>query len=200
MHIIPKCLVVAAAMALTAGVAYAQDKKPEFMGTDQCKMCHDKKPEGAQFSVWKTEKHSKAFESLKSEAALKIAQERGLAKPPHEAPECLKCHVTSYDVEKMAAHPKIKPEMGVQCETCHGPASLHIADAKDVVAKKKTIEEVDWKANLNKIEEKLCLGCHNEESPTWNPEQFTKADGTKAGFDFEQAKKIIEHPNPKKAK
>ena len=44
------------------------------------------------------------------------------------------------------------------------------------------------------------LECHNEESPTWNPEKYTRADGTKVGFDFEQAKKLTEHPNPLKAK
>lgn len=200
MRIIRDCLVVAAAMVVATGLAHAQEKKPEYIGTDQCKVCHDKKPEGAQFSVWKTMKHAHAFESLKSDAAKKIAQERGLTKPPHEAPECVKCHVTGYDPEKMAAPAKIKPEMGVQCETCHGPAQFHVDDGKAVMFKKKTAEEVDWLANLQKIEEKLCLQCHNDESPTWNPEQFTKEDGTKVGFDFEQAKKIIAHPNPTKAK
>ena len=200
MRTIQKCIIPAVALLLMAGVAQAQDKKAEYIGADQCKVCHDKKPEGAQFSVWKTEKHSKAFENLKSEAALQVAKDRGMPKPPHESPECLKCHVTAYDFEAMAAPAKIKPEMGVQCETCHGPGELHVADGRDVMFKKKTAEEVDWMANLVKIEEKLCLECHNEESPTWNPEKYTKEDGTKAGFDFEQAKKIIEHPNPTKAK
>ena len=200
MRTIQKCLIPAIALLLMAGMAQSQEKKPEYIGADQCKVCHDKKPEGAQFSVWKTEKHAKAFENLKSEAALQVAKDRGMAKPPHEAPECLKCHVTGYDFEAMAAPAKIKPEMGVQCETCHGPGETHVADGRDVMFKKKTAEEVDWMANLMKIEEKLCLECHNEESPTWNPEKYTKEDGTKAGFDFEQAKKIIEHPNPTKAK
>lgn len=200
MQLFRNALIGAVAIVLAAGVAHAQDKKPEYIGADQCKVCHDKKPEGAQFSVWKMEKHAKAFENLKSEAALKVAQERGMTKPPHEAPECLKCHVTAYDVEAMAAPAKIKPEMGVQCETCHGPAEFHVADGKEVMFKKKKSEEVDWMANLIKVEEALCLECHNEESPTWNPEKYTKADGSKAGFDYEQAVKIIEHPNPMKAK
>jgi len=193
-------LAAAGAIALLAGIATAQDEKPQYIGSAQCKVCHDKKPEGAQYSVWKKMMHAKAFETLKTDAAKKAAEERGITKPPHEAPECLKCHVTGYDLEAMAAPSKIKPEEGVQCETCHGPGEFHVADGRDVMFKKKTAEEVDWMAHLVKVEEKLCLECHNEESPTWNPEKYTKEDGTKAGFDFAQATAKIAHPNPTKAK
>lgn len=192
---------LAAALVLAmAGAVQAQDKPADYVGSDQCKVCHNKKPEGEQWNIWKTMKHAKAFESLKSEAAQKIAAERKLPKPAHESPECLKCHVTGYDEAKAAPPARIKLEEGLGCENCHGPGSLHIADAKDVVAKKKTADQVDWKAHLATTEEARCLECHNEESPTWNPEKYTKADGTKVGFDFEQAKKLIEHPNPLKAK
>lgn len=200
MRIIRNSFIAATALLLSAGLAHGQDKKPEYIGSSQCKVCHDKKPEGAQYSVWKQMKHAHAFEALKTDDAKKAAEARGITKPPHEAPECVKCHVTGYDLEKMAAPAKIKPEEGIQCETCHGPGEFHVADGRDVMFKKKTAEEVDWMANLVKVEEKICLKCHNEESPTWNPEQFTKEDGTKVGFDFEQAKKIIAHPNPTKAK
>ncbi len=200
MKVIQQCLAAALMLVLASAAVQAQDKAAEYVGPDQCKVCHNKKPEGAQWTVWKTMKHAKAFESLKSEAALKIAKDKGLAKPPSESPECLKCHVTGYDAAKAAAPARIKAEDGLSCENCHGPGSLHIADAKDVVAKKKTAEEVDWKAHIVTLEEARCRECHNEESPTWNPEQFTKADGTKTGFDFEQAKKLIEHANPLKAK
>lgn len=200
MSTIRRTLVLAAALALTAGLAQAQDDKAAYIGAEQCKVCHDKKPEGAQFSVWKDMMHAKAFETLKTDAAKKAAEERGITKPPHEAPECLKCHVTAYDVEAMAAPAKIKPELGVQCESCHGPGESHVADGRDVMFKKKTADEVDWMAKLTTIEEKDCLECHNEESPTWNPEKYTKEDGTKAGFDFEQAKAKIAHPNPTKTK
>ena len=129
------CFALIATAMVTAGLAQAE---PTYIGADQCKVCHNKKPEGAQYSVWKEMKHAHAFDALKSDAAKKIAEERGLEKPPHEAPECVKCHVTGYDVEKMAAPSKIKPEEGVQCETCHGPGSDHVADGRDVMFKKKT--------------------------------------------------------------
>jgi hypothetical protein len=200
MNVIQRSLAAALLLAFASAAVQAQDKPADYVGADQCKVCHNKKPEGAQWTVWKTMSHAKAFESLKGEAALKIAADRKMPKPPSESPECLKCHVTGYDEAKAAAPARIKPEDGLSCENCHGPGSLHIADAKDVVAKKKTAEEIDWKAHLGVIEEALCLECHNEESPTWNPEKYTRADGSKVGFDFEQAKKLTEHPNPLKAK
>jgi hypothetical protein len=193
-------IISAFAVLLVAGAVHAEDKKATYIGHDQCKVCHNKKPEGAQWTVWKDMKHARAFESLKSEEAKKIAAERGLTKPPHEAPECVKCHVTAYDPETMKAPKKIKAADGVQCETCHGPNSNHVADGRDVMFKKKTVDEIDWMAHLEQIEEKKCLKCHNEESPTWNPEQFTREDGSKVGFDFEQAKKMVSHPNPTKKK
>lgn len=200
MKVIQRSLAAALMLVLASGLAQAQDKAAEYVGPDQCKVCHNKKPEGAQWTVWKSMKHAKAFESLKSEAALKIAKDKGLAKPPSESPECLKCHVTGYDEAKAAAPARIKPEDGLSCENCHGPGSLHITDAKDVVAKKKTVEEIDWKAHIITVEEARCRECHNEESPTWNPEQFTLPDGSKSGFDYEQAKKAIDHSNPLKPK
>lgn len=200
MRIIRKCVVFAVAAVLAAGIAHGEEKKPEYIGNAKCKVCHNKKPEGAQWDVWKSMKHAHALEGLQTDEAKKFAADRGITKPPHEAPECVKCHVTAYDVEKMEAPAAIKPEDGVQCESCHGPGGDHVADGQAVMFKKKTAAEVDWTANLQKIEEATCLKCHNDESPSWNPEQFTKEDGTKVGFDFEQAKALIAHPNPTKAK
>ncbi len=44
--------------------------------------------------------------------------------------------------------------------------------------------------------EAVCTKCHNDESPAWDPQKYTLADGSKAGFDFEQAVKVIAHPVP----
>ena len=43
---------------------------------------------------------------------------------------------------------------------------------------------------------KSCDQCHNDKSPTWNPERYTAKDGKKTGFDAEQAYEKIKHPNP----
>ena len=72
--------------------------------------------------------------------------------------------------------------VGVQCEMCHGPAEKHIKSKKDDVI------PLSWK-----VEEKRCQACHNDESKNWDPEKYTKEDGTKTGFDFAQAVLKINH-------
>ena len=192
------------ALLIVAGgqAVYGQPKLPSeaaswtYQGHSKCKICHNVPAEGGQYDKWKGEKHAKAFETLKTDAAKKIGEEKGLAKPPHEAPECLKCHVTGYDAAAAKAPTGIKPEDGVQCETCHGPASAHMTLAQKLKFKPEMIAEVDIMSTHIHPDEQLCMGCHNAESPTWNPEKYTKADGTKAGFDFDAAWKDVGHAHP----
>jgi hypothetical protein len=189
-------LAVIAGATIFATVTLAADA--DYIGNSQCKVCHNAKADGAQWDVWKSEKHSQAIAGLKTPEADKIAKERGSDKPATETPQCLKCHVTGYNAETATAPPKIKLEDGVQCESCHGPGAAHAKDGQKIKFSKDTT--IDVKANLTAITAELCTKCHNTESPNWNPEKYTLPDGTKTGFDFEQAKKVIEHPNPKKQK
>jgi hypothetical protein len=187
-------LVVGVSLAFT-GSAFAQEAA--YVGNGQCKICHNKKEEGEQWSKWKASGHAKAIETLSTDAAKAAAKKKGVSKPPAEAPECLKCHVTAYDAAKGAAPEKIVATDGVQCESCHGPASLHAADGKKFKSGDKTVK---MGAHIILGDEKVCVKCHNEESPTWNPERYTTADGKKVGFDFKQADAKIAHANPTKKK
>jgi hypothetical protein len=175
--------------------AFAQEAT--YVSNSQCKICHNKKEEGEQWTKWKAEKHAQAFAALATDAAKAAAQKKGVSRPPAEAPECLKCHVTAFDAAKGAAPEKIMKEDGVQCETCHGPASLHTADGKKFKSGDKS---VNMAAHIIRPDEKTCVKCHNDESPTWNPEKYTLADGKKVGFDFKQAYEKIAHLNPLKKK
>ncbi len=89
-------IMVAIGFALTAGVAHAAGKEPQYVGAKKCKTCHKKELIGNQYGAWEEAKHSKAFETLKGEKALELAKAKGLTGPPHEAGECLKCHTTAY--------------------------------------------------------------------------------------------------------
>ena len=172
--------------------------KAEFVGQTNCKMCHNKKPEGAQWDQWHATKHAKAVETLKTPEAKALAEKAGVKGAPNEAPECLVCHVTAYDAATKAAPAKLKLEDSVQCESCHGPGSLHVADGKALMLKKDA--SIDPKKNVvTKPEEKACTQCHNDKSPTWDPARYKLEDGKTAGFDFKQASAKIAHPNPKKA-
>lgn len=189
-------VVACALIGFLSNVAVAQD----YIGHDQCKVCHNKKAEGEQWNKWKTMEHAKSIELLKSDAAKQVADKIGLKTPPAESPECLKCHVTAYDAEKKAAPAKIKIEDGVQCESCHGPASEHQKDGKLILFQKDKAAGIDPKAHVTRPDEAVCVKCHNDTSPTWKADRYTLEDGKKVGFDYKQAAAKITHPNPTKKK
>jgi hypothetical protein len=112
--------------------AAARAQVPQYAGADACKSCHQ-----AIYEAWANTKHAKALGKL-------LASDR---KPP-----CIGCHVTGTS-EQIAAE-RDKPTFpGVQCEACHGPGSLHVADPR-------------VKAGLMKTpDERACTRCHNEKSP-----------------------------------
>jgi hypothetical protein len=168
----------------------------EFVGNTQCKVCHNAEKEGAQFSKWQASGHAKALETLKSDEAKKIAEDKGLTVPAHESPDCLKCHVTGYDAAAAKAPAKVKMEEGVGCESCHGPASEHTKVAQKLKFKPEMIAEVDIMATHIHPDEALCTSCHNSDSPTWKEDRYTTKDGKKAGFDYEAAWEKIAHDHP----
>lgn len=172
----------------------------EFVGSGKCKTCHKKEESGAQYPKWEETAHAKAFETLKSEESQKIAAEKGLKVPAHEAPECLKCHTTGYgkggyevkdasfyqvaedDKEGKKAVKRMEGLQAVGCETCHGAGG----DYKDKKTMKAIFDgEVDGASvGLIQPNKELCVTCHNEESPTFK------------GFDYEKASKEVSHPYP----
>jgi hypothetical protein len=185
LHGMKLTMVAAVAVLVALGMsssAFAQD----YVGNGQCKICHNKKEEGEQWTKWKAMGHAKAIETLNSEASKAIATKKGLAKPPAEAPECLKCHATAYDAATGKCPDKITMADGVQCESCHGPASAHTAEAKKFKSGDKAAKPAE---KIVKGDEATCKKCHNEESPTW-----------KGSFDYKASLAKIEHSNPTKKK
>jgi len=170
--------------------------KHSYIGAKKCSMCHKGARKGDQAGIWKKSKHSKTFEVLKSAEAAKTAKELGLTKPAYESPECLKCHVTGWQLtaEQKAKHlkPSFKMEDGVQCETCHGAGSAY---KKMSVMKSR---EKSLANGLVKSDKKLCLECHNDTAPSWKTDRYTTKDGKKVGFDYEAGWEKIKHPKPAK--
>lgn len=195
-------VVMAVAGVLLAGTAFAvissadqgackQDSVPtlqegakggKYMGAETCKNCHKSKDLGEAYQKWQSTKHSKAYETLAGDEAKKIAKEKGIADPQKDA-KCVKCHVTAYGADAANLGPKFDAKQGVQCESCHGSGEKHV--------KARMAAEEDEGVKPGEIErptEKTCRGCHNEESPKYKE------------FKFEERKKSIEHPLPKKKK
>jgi hypothetical protein len=171
-------MIVAVYLAVPA-VSYAQPFGYE--GTQVCGMCHKTEKQGQQLKIWQESKHAKAFAALQTPEADKIATDKGFKTKAAETKECLKCHVSGYDVEKTLLGAKFKMEDGVQCETCHGPGSAYKAMAvmkNREEAKKKGLVVAEDKS-------KFCTGCHNPESPTYKD------------FKFEEMWKKIAHDVPK---
>jgi len=152
----------------------------EIVGAPKCKTCHKAKT-GDQWKIWTESVHAKAFETLASEEAKKIAADKELGDPQTED-ACLKCHTTKayLGAEAVVSEKgKYADTEGVGCEACHGPGSDY--KSKKIMTDPATHEA----AGLVMVKTAdACTKCHNEESPTFKD------------FDFEKRWAEIAHPVP----
>ncbi len=167
----------------------AADGEHAFVGVKKCKTCHKKAAIGNQYNVWLESRHAKAYETLGTEKAKKWGAEAGVDNPQTDD-RCIKCHSTAHGVPDDMVSKKFDRTAGVQCESCHG-AGKDYRKKKIMMDRDKAVEK-----GLIIPTEAVCTKCHNDESPAWDPQRFTLADGSKVGFDFEQAAKKIAHPIP----
>ncbi len=115
-------------IAFFSSALYGQDAKAhKFIGAKKCGMCHKKAKVGEQLKIWKESQHAKAYKTLQTEAADKIAAEKGFKTKAVETDECLACHTLGSNVDASLFDKKFKIEDGVQCETCHGAGSAYKA-------------------------------------------------------------------------
>ncbi len=189
-----------ALMFLNEPLAVGKEKaEHKFVGAKKCKMCHNKKKDGAQYTIWLNAAHARAFDTLGSDRAHAVAKELGID-DPQKSGKCLKCHSSAYGfteelvtniATKKDGTLRLKVEEGVSCESCHNAGSGYL--------KKKTMKdrELSIAGGMNPEPKKRCVTCHNDENPTWNPEKYELADGCKSGFDFDQAWEKIKHYRPK---
>jgi nitrate/TMAO reductase-like tetraheme cytochrome c subunit len=151
----------------------------KYVGSQGCKMCHNSPAQGEQYNKWAASPHSKAFDILATPNALEVGKKLGIDKP-QESAKCLVCHETGFSAPADQKQASFKPTEGVGCEVCHGPGSDYMAMK---VMRDKTAAIA---AGLVIPDEKVCVGCHNEKSPTYKK------------FVFADAVKIIAHPIPNK--
>lgn len=140
------------------------DKKFGYIGYEKCGMCHKKVADGNQLKIWQESKHAKSFESLKTEAATKLA-----GGDATKNLDCLKCHSTGAGSDASLNDPKFSAENGVQCEACHGPGSEY-KSMKVMKDRKASVENglIVW-ADEKAIEAQ-CLTCHeNKNKPEGHP-------------------------------
>jgi hypothetical protein len=102
-----------------------------YIGVSACTDCHDDARK-----VWDKTSHATAYATLK-----KDFKEYNL--------DCVSCHVTGYDKPGGSTVTHNDKLQDVQCETCHGPGSLHAKDPN----RKGLI--------VGAPKSDLCVGCHH---------------------------------------
>lgn len=141
----------------------------KLVGSKFCAACHKGGKGGTAYAVWEKSSHAKAYQTLLGDDAKKIAKEKGLKTAPAESEECLQCHVTGGGMAKNV-EVSFKKEEGVGCEACHGAASgFKMIHTKGDLAKSKAAGLIVPEKN-----EKQCVTCHNEKSPTHKPFKFAE--------------------------
>ncbi len=146
----PIILLVVVASVLVAGMVAstfftgdaAGQEKAEYKGSNTCKSCHKD-----QYAAWKEMKHSKAFEVLTPEQVASGKTDKGQA--------CVYCHTTGQGEGGFTSAEATPKFVNVGCESCHGPASLHV---KTMLAAMMDETEVTDKHISKSVG---CIRCHN---------------------------------------
>jgi len=179
--------VAAVLLTVMFRLAMAEDAKKEevkenkYLGDKQCIACHKDLDDSVK--MWEASKHAKAYETLATDAAKKFSSD------PQKDPACLQCHVTGFGKEGGFAvdlkDDKKETVAGVTCESCHGAGQKYLAIFAKAKAKKEAPDKKELAAaGLITPDEKKCLECHNEKSPTFDKEK---------PFKFDEMYKAIKH-------
>jgi hypothetical protein len=118
-----------------------------FVGMNKCTPCHK-----SQVAFWNKTVHAKAWDTL-----IEVGKQADY--------KCVGCHVTGYGEVGGTSLGHTKHLEDVQCETCHGPGSTHVAE--------KGLEEPS--AVRRGTPATTCLTCHNEQhSDTFKYEPYLR--------------------------
>jgi len=143
----------------------AESGRAAFVGAAACVKCH-----APAVAFWKKTVHASAWKTL-------VGGKQADYK-------CIGCHLTGYGQVGGSALGFTKGLEAVQCENCHGPASVHVAE-----------EGLEEPSALHRaVPETTCLGCHNEKhSDTFQYQPYLR-DVLGPGHAAEARKKLGEGP------
>jgi 2',3'-cyclic-nucleotide 2'-phosphodiesterase (5'-nucleotidase family) len=109
--------------------------QPSYLGSARCGDCHE-----AEFAWWKGQAHGLAYATLERRNT-----QFNLS--------CVGCHVTGYNQAGGSTAVHVDGLTNVGCESCHGPGSVHVADAGAEASRNVRRE----------VPEAVCKRCHNPE-------------------------------------
>jgi hypothetical protein len=129
--------------------------EPTYVGSEKCKNCHE-----YAYEVWKKSQHNHAYQTLADARRPSLRQYDG---------ECIVCHVTGFGYQGGFTDADKTPRLkNVGCESCHGPASVHVSNPTN---KEWQARMNPWKAPDNETEtaktkrisriDQLCVTCHD---------------------------------------
>ena len=213
----------AAGTACAADTSAATVRDPaKYIGLTVCNTCHHAPKVGNQTGKWRSGPHSRAFDVLGTAEAKAVAAKLGITNPQASG-KCLKCHSTAYNWTEQIQATTIKPEEGVVCESCHGPALNYVPKSTGEVTLEEPLRQRGLLDVLNPFSPRAktcysiitmedrekairsglvypafqsCVRCHNEQSPTWKPDRYVNKQGKTVGFDLRQNFIKIAHPKP----
>jgi hypothetical protein len=110
---------------------------PAYAGIGECETCHEE-----AVAFWRGTVHARAYQTL-----VDTNQQYDLA--------CVGCHVTGFREPGGSEVVENQPLRDVQCETCHGPGSFHVAEPE---AKKGGAQHIRLQSP-----EEVCGQCHTPE-------------------------------------
>ncbi|MEZ6142759.1 MAG: multiheme c-type cytochrome [Zavarzinella sp.] len=94
----------------------AQNPTAKYAGDQTCVQCH-----ANEHAIWSKSKHAHAYEALEKIAAFPTGR--------NFDGECIICHTVGYAYRSGYLNAEKTPTLkNVQCESCHGPASLHVTE------------------------------------------------------------------------
>ena len=116
-------LLLLSSLALLSG-ARGAESTGRFTGAQSCSTsgCHGGGEGHNQFHMWsKKDVHTRAHAILASGRSAGIGEKLGIKDVPKSA-RCTVCHSPLQSVSADLYVDNVKREVGVACETCHGPA------------------------------------------------------------------------------
>jgi hypothetical protein len=157
----------------------------KYVGIKSCAAtCHKGDTKGNQLEIWEASGHSKAFLTLQTPEADKIAKDKGFTTAAAETPLCLKCHVLGKDIDPEELSETFDKTQGVQCETCHGPGSEY----KKISIMKDRQQAISNGLVIHEDGAEFCKTCHNSDSPTFK------------SFNYDEYWAKIKHTDPSVSK
>ncbi len=187
-HHLAVALLLVALLTAEVMATDAEQATAQYVGVELCRTCHEAEAIGNQVARWTGSPHARSYLALATGATEMIdRQARGMVNEGYgrtiteqaerlgSESNCLACHATGAGSGERQT--TFHSEDGVQCETCHGPGSYHVA---------ARLQGNTEQATLRRLPLAGCLGCHREKT--------SHAVLQRPPFDAAKAWKEIAHP------